>query len=84
MKTSLTLLRRINLVKNESRFYMVLVGPSLLDEYAILRVWGRIGGQQRSMITPCTSDTEAHALWPIAWCYAASGEDTLLSYPFTG
>jgi predicted DNA-binding WGR domain protein len=56
------LLHRINPEKNEARFYLVEVGPSLLDPWAVIRLWGRIGGQQKGLVTPCQSDTEAEAL----------------------
>jgi predicted DNA-binding WGR domain protein len=56
------LLHRINLARNEARFYYVLVGPALLDRHAVIRVWGRIGGQQRIMVTPCETDDEARTL----------------------
>ncbi|MEW5956542.1 MAG: WGR domain-containing protein [Chloroflexota bacterium] len=56
------LLHRINPLCNEARFYYVLVGPALLDRYAVVRVWGRIGGQQRIMVTPCQTDDEARTL----------------------
>jgi len=56
------LLRRINLARNEARYYYVLVGPALLDRHAVIRVWGRIGGQQRVMVTPCQNDEEARTL----------------------
>ncbi len=58
----ITLLHRINREKNEARFYMVQVGPSLLEQYCVLRTWGRIGGHQRSMISPCASDEDAQRL----------------------
>jgi predicted DNA-binding WGR domain protein len=61
---SWALFHRVNLEKNEQRYYYLEVGPSLLDEHAVLRVWGRIGGHQRGMVTPCASDEEAQTL---AW-----------------
>ncbi len=39
-----------------------MVGPSLFDPHAVVRVWGPIGGHQRAMITPCQSAAEAHTL----------------------
>ncbi len=56
------LLHRLNPDKNASRFYLVEVGPSLLDPYSVMRVWGRIGGHQRSMVSPCASMEEAQTL----------------------
>ncbi len=56
------LLHRVNREKNEWRFYLVEVGPSLLDSYSVMRVWGRIGGHQRSMVSPCASAEEAQTL----------------------
>jgi predicted DNA-binding WGR domain protein len=69
---SWALFHRVNLEKNEQRYYYlearadrrVSIGPSLLDKHAVLRVWGRIGGHQRGMVTPCASDEEAQTL---AW-----------------
>ena len=58
----LTLLHRINHERNERRFYAVQVGPSLFDEHAVLRLWGRIGGYQRQMVTPCPSPDDAQVL----------------------
>ena len=56
------LLHRLNPEANEARFYLIQVGPSLVDRYAVLRIWGRIGGQQRQMANPCLSAEEARAL----------------------
>ncbi|MCL4299496.1 MAG: WGR domain-containing protein [Anaerolineae bacterium] len=56
------LLHRINPEKNEARFYLVIVAPTLLDSIAVWRVWGRIGGAQRSKIDPCGSAAEAEKL----------------------
>ncbi len=56
------LLHRINPAKNEARFYHVRIGPTLLDQHAVIRVWGRIGGHQRTMISPCQTDAEARTL----------------------
>lgn len=57
-----TLLRRVNPEKNEARFYLVQTGPGLLDEHVVTRFWGRIGGSQRHLITPCETADEAEAL----------------------
>lgn len=56
------LLHRINPEKNEARFYLVEAGTSLLDPYVVWRLWGRIGGAQRGMITPCPSPEVAEKL----------------------
>ena len=56
------LLHRINPENNERRFYYLAGGPSLLDEYAVSRLWGRIGGWQRGMVTRCASAEEADRL----------------------
>jgi predicted DNA-binding WGR domain protein len=53
------LLHRIDPARNEARFYYVLVGPALLDRHAVIRIWGRICGQERMMVTPCETDGEA-------------------------
>jgi predicted DNA-binding WGR domain protein len=62
MSGTSVLLHRVNRKKNASRFYLVEVGPSLLDPYSVMRVWGRIGGHQRSMVSLCASAEEAQAL----------------------
>jgi predicted DNA-binding WGR domain protein len=59
---SSVLLHRVNLEKNEARFYLLIVGSSLLDPHAVLRTWGRLGGHQRSMVSPCASAEEAQIL----------------------
>lgn len=56
------LLHRIDPEKNERRFYLVTAGPGLLDPYAVVRFWGRIGGQQRQLLTPCDSAEQAQNL----------------------
>ena len=56
------LLHRVDPVLNEARFYWLQVGPSLLDDHAVLRIWGRIGGAQRSLVTPCPSAEAAQKL----------------------
>lgn len=58
----MTLLHRIDPQKNQARFYLVEAGPSLFDAYAVVRLWGRIGGAQRGMITPCVSAEEMEKL----------------------
>jgi predicted DNA-binding WGR domain protein len=58
------LFHRLNPDKNERRFYYLEVGSSLVDEHAVLRVWGRIGGQQHSRASPCAS---AEAAQTLAW-----------------
>jgi predicted DNA-binding WGR domain protein len=55
-------LQRVNPERNEQRYYIVQVGPSLLDDYAVLRVWGRMGGQQRHTVIACQSQAEADRL----------------------
>ena len=58
----MALLYRINPEQNERRYYLVFTGPALLEPHAVTRFWGRIGGQQRGMVTPCQSDEEAEQL----------------------
>lgn len=57
-----TLLHRVNPDRNEARFYAVMVGPSLGNPLSVMRFWGRIGGWQRALITPCATKTEARKL----------------------
>jgi len=48
-------LRKINPTKNMARFYHVDLAPNLFGEFAVLRSWGRIGTQGRTMIETCGS-----------------------------
>ena len=57
-----TLLHRIDPARNEARFYFVSIGPALFDPHAVIRIWGRIGGYQRLLVTPCQTSTEARKL----------------------
>jgi predicted DNA-binding WGR domain protein len=59
---STALFHRINPAKNEKRFYYLEVGSTLFDRYAVIRVWGRIGGHRRQMVTPCASAEEAQVV----------------------
>jgi len=61
-ENSITLFHRINEDKDEARFYLIQVGPSLLDKHAVLRMWGEIGGIQHHLVTPCTTAAEARTL----------------------
>lgn len=45
-----------------ARYYVVQVGRSLLEEAAVVRQWGRIGGQQRLVVTGCKSEAAAMVL----------------------
>ena len=56
------MLRRVDPAQNVARFYLVQVGPSLLEEVAVIRFWGRIGGSQRIMVTNCPDQASAHKL----------------------
>ena len=56
------LLHRCDPDRNIKRFYLVTTGPSLLEPYAVWRFWGRIGGFQRQLLTPCGSAVEARRL----------------------
>lgn len=59
---SLILLHRIDPERNEARFYLIQAGASVVDQHAVLRIWGRIGGAQHAMATPCSSAEEAEQL----------------------
>lgn len=53
------LLHRVDPERNEKRYYHLSWGASLLYPWAVSRHWGRIGGAQQQMITPCESAEEA-------------------------
>ena len=48
--------------KKEKWFYFIAIGPALFDPVAVVRVWGRIGGHQRTLLSPCASTAEARNL----------------------
>ena len=56
------LLYRLNPDQNEKRFYWIQISPSLLDPWAVIRIWGRIGESQRILVTPCADEHAAIAL----------------------
>ena len=56
------LLHRVNPERNEKRYYYLSWGSSLLYPCAITRHWGRIGGSQQQLLTPCNSAGEAEKL----------------------
>lgn len=57
------LLHRINPEENEYRFYLVEIQPSLFDPFTVARIWGRIGGAQRSWATVCATPWDAYLLY---------------------
>lgn len=56
------LFHRLDPARNVARFYLITTGPALFDAYAVTRFWGRLGGQQRHMVSPCGSASEALTL----------------------
>ncbi len=56
------LFHRLDRASNVARFYLITTGPAMFEAYAVTRFWGRLGGQQRSMISPCGSAGEARCL----------------------
>ncbi len=52
---------RINPERNESRFYYLAWQRNLLGEWAVVRVYGRRGGQQRVLAEPFAT---LDAAWP--------------------
>ncbi|MFQ5856024.1 MAG: WGR domain-containing protein [Anaerolineae bacterium] len=55
------LFERVEPEDNAHRFYLVGWLPTLLEEGAVVRLYGRKGGAQRTLTTPFSSLTEA---WP--------------------
>lgn len=55
------LFERVNPERNEQRFYYLAYGPAL-EGWAVIRLWGRKGGGQRTA-APLGCDTLAEA-WP--------------------
>lgn len=43
-------LRRINPARNMARFYMLAIQPTLFGGVSVIRFWGRIGTNGRSMM----------------------------------
>ena len=48
-------LRKVDAARNMARFYYVDLAPNLFGEVSVLRSWGRIGAQGRTMIETCAS-----------------------------
>lgn len=53
---------RVEPAENVHRFYLVAWLPTLLDDGAVVRLYGRKGGAQRTLTTPFPSLQEA---WPL-------------------
>jgi predicted DNA-binding WGR domain protein len=43
-------LERVDHARNMARFYVLSVGPTLFEEFALVRQWGRIGNAERKRI----------------------------------
>ena len=56
------LFERVNPERNEERFYYLGWQPTLLDAGAVIRIYGRKGGQQRTLVTPCPTLEDAAPL----------------------
>lgn len=54
-------LTKIDPAKNQARFYIIDVQPTLFGEWALVRQWGRIGaeGRKRSRFYPARPEAEA-------------------------
>lgn len=55
------LFARVDAARNEERFYYLAWMETLIDAGAVVRLYGRRGGQQRLLITPFPS---LPAAWP--------------------
>jgi predicted DNA-binding WGR domain protein len=53
---------RIDLEANARRYYRIAWEPTLLDDHAVIRSYGRKGAWQRTCITPFAS---LEAAWPL-------------------
>ena len=54
---------KIDRAKNQQRYYSITWQPTLLDDGAVVRVYGRIGGQQR-VLAPAPFESLEEA-WPL-------------------
>lgn len=52
-------LERIDPARNMARFYQLSVQPTLFGEQSVIRCWGRIGTQGRSMMVTFATEDEA-------------------------
>lgn len=55
-------LERVNPAKNENRFYFIAWQPTLFDDGAVVRIYGRKDGRQRVMAPVSFASLEA--AWP--------------------
>ncbi len=56
---AIVVLHRIDVSRNMARFYAMHLTPTLFGEIAVVRNWGRIGGQGRVRSDIFTSPEEA-------------------------
>jgi predicted DNA-binding WGR domain protein len=47
--------------KNQQRFYLLRLAPTLFDEWSLIREWGRIGQQGRIVLDTFATPDEAEA-----------------------
>lgn len=61
-------LERIDCERRMARFYAVIVQPTLLGEWAVIREWGRIGqgGTVRKTVHDCEADAQRSAWETVA------------------
>lgn len=52
-------LERIDPARNMARFYRLSVQPTLFGEQSVIRSWGRIGTQGRSMMVTYATEDDA-------------------------
>lgn len=52
-------LERIDPARNMARFYRLSVQPTLFGEQSVIRSWGRIGTQGRSMMVTYATEGDA-------------------------
>lgn len=53
-------LRRIDPARNMARFYLLTIQPTLFGGVSIVRSWGRIGTDGRSMMETFDAPQDAH------------------------
>jgi len=56
-------LRRLNAALNMRRFYTLSIQPTLFGGASVVRHWGRIGTDGRSMIETFDAPEEADGAW---------------------
>ncbi len=55
-------LQRVNMLKNQYRFYAARIDPDLFGRWSLFREWGRIGSAGQLRVDSFSTEQEAQAI----------------------